>query len=409
MRAADSGLGQLQQQASGAGLQASATSPLQPSAGSMGSVGFGALARSRAAAASSPLRPTPSYPLGSFDALSQLNVFSSRPASAAHTPMRSPAGLPIIPATPEAQSPSLARPATPHGPHALPPFTSPAQTNAAAMASLRGDAASSLPISHEPQHATLRTGSQAAASLPNDAASPAQSSHVTGPLQSSTAGPSASHGRSSLELQSSAEQPSGGGVPAAQAAGSSPAGSRTPAHSSCELRSSTISSQPNAALQNLHSAASSGESSLSGTMAGGSTSEISATPAQRIGGTTDAELRALAALSHGGRIASGASVVASPSKVALAAPAGSLSESQWAGLVTSPPSSPEPSASLHPPRVRPLAAGSSLGICVHTVQVSMMASNKQAKLCHPVMLQISVHKTSHCFPGPYALPVKAFA
>ncbi len=329
---------------------------LHSSVGSMGSAGFGALASSR-----SPIRPVPSYPIGAFDALSQLDVLSSRPGSAANTPMRSHGVSASMPPTPTAQSstqsPAAASTLSDAAAHTKPPLSSHVQLPASPIRTTPSDGSGSVSSSDGTQHMAPASSasrgdpvsSGAAASQPQTAAGPHS------PLLNSAAS-CGSHTPSLLDRGSAAVQPMQGRDQTAEPPNTSPF--RNPAQN-LQPRSSATESQPGTDPPKpaLHSADSSGAATVSGSPLSGSKLEAKTTPSPgpRIRGTTDAELRALAALSQGGRIASGAdpsmSFVLSPSRPASEAPTASLSDCQWAGLVTSPPSSPDPIQDLHPPQV----------------------------------------------------------
>ena len=322
---------------------------LHSSVGSMGSAGFGALASSR-----SPIRPVPSYPIGAFDALSQLDVLSSRPGSAANTPMRSQGASASMPPTPTAQSPAAASTLSHAAAHTKPPLFSPVQSPVAPIRNTASDGSGSLSSSDGTQHAApASSASQGDPVSSGDAASQPQTAAGQHPPLSNSA---ASHTQSLLDGGSSAVQPTHGRDQTADPPNTSPF--RNPAQN-LQPRSSATESQPGTdpSKPALHSASSSGAGTVSGSPLAGSKVEAKQMPlpGPRIRGTTDPELRALAALSQGGRIASGAepsmSFVPSPSRPAAEAPTASLSDCQWAGLVTSPPSSPDPIQSLHPPQV----------------------------------------------------------
>lgn len=231
----------------------------------MGSAGFGALASSRTGrpglVAASPIRPTPSYPIGTSHALSQLDVFgSSRPSSAANLPMRS------------------------------------SGSTAAQLLSEPRDAPS------------LRTSTQIGSVTPTKA--PAHTRANATPDRSASAQPLQGQS-SSVRVHEARSNPAGGEV---ESAGGSP-------------RAGIASHAP--AVESKAGAA-------KARSAGGEGSSGSAR------GTTDAELRALAALSTGGRIASGLGAAADRLPMIPAAPA---CKPQWAGPTTSPPASPDPAQS----------------------------------------------------------------
>ena len=286
----------------GPGPQPTATSPLQPAGGSMGSAGFGALASSRGicpgSVGASPIRPTPSYPIGSFDALSRIDVFSSRPPSATSTPMRSSSAAAAAgPSTPHAQSS-----------HGMP---SPLQA--------------SLTTDRGANNAQTARGASA-------------------PLQASATAPLGTpRGQSSLEASNQAQASADASL-ALQASGSSTSGGSPPARMSSEL-SRPAQAAPEAGTLPVGSASQAGRARSTPAESVPDAMRSALSNGLNLSGTTDAELRALAALSHGGRIASGAGVP-------VAATAGaSLSNPQWAGLVTSPPTSPDPASSSQPPLV----------------------------------------------------------
>lgn len=261
----------------------------------MGSAGFGALASSRTGrpelVAASPIRPTPSYPVGTSHALSQLDVFGgTRPPSAANTPMR-PSG-------------------------------------AAAAA------AGAVPASDPQNMASLRTSAEAGSATPSQA--PAHG-HGNASIVEFRPPASVSQAQSSL-VSTHAHRSNGAGSESSPARGSSTAGS-----------------------------------AFAAPAAGAAADASVITPAKQVSspvslcGTTDAELKALAALSSGGRLASGLRSSLDQLPMMPAASAGSLSKPQWAGLTTSPPASPDPSLPSN-------------AVCTFVYAPLLMAGNNSASL-----------------------------